>query len=407
MQTWVTVNPWDLVHDAVADALDFLQGEVGMTGVTVRAAGGPLVQWQRRGDETRIFRTRGGLYFPPDPQHYADTRCKPVVSDWVKKRDPLARLGEACAARGLRLRAAVSATRVGRMALRHPAMAVKNALAAQSESALCIHNPDVQAFLCAMLADLAARPGVAGIVLRDLSSRWVEAESDGLATPFELTPTDRALLGLCFCESCVQQAGAEVDAAAARRSVQNYLQRRAAGSMEEAVLRRAVSDDPVLLRYLAWQSETAAALLHRLADSTSLGLRVLFDSAHTAMGRAFQPSEGPACQPVDAWLNPMTVRRSNALQASGYPTPLPAAIVPIAAWTELPAESLGSPPPPEVELTTSLLRSSSAPNVVAGMQRLAAVGVHAVSIANYASLPATAWTALKQGIRYARRATAT
>ncbi len=407
MQTWVTVNPWDLVHEATAHALDFLQGEVGMTGVTVCAAGGPLVQWQRRGDESRIFRTRGGLYFPPDPQRYADTRCKPVVSDWVKKRDPLARLGEACAARGLRLRATVSATRVGRMALRHPALAVKNALAAQSESALCLSNPDVQAFLGALVADLAARPGVAGVVVRDLISCWAEAGADSLAAPFGLAPTDRALLGLCFCESCVQQAGAAVDAAAARRSVQNYLQRRAAGSMEEAVLRRAVPDDPVLQRYLAWQSETAAALLNRLADSTSLDLHVLVDSAHIAMGRAFQPSVGPARQPVDAEPNPMTVRSSNVLQASAGPTPLPAAIVPIAAWTELPAESLGSRPPLEVELTTSLLRSSPAPDVVAGMQRLAAVGVCAVSVADYASLPASAWTALKQGIRFARRATTT
>lgn len=414
MQTWVAANPWDLVHDRFAEALDFLQGEVGVSGLTIRAASGPLVQWQRRSDETRVFRTRGGLYFPPNPERYTDTRCKPVVSDWVKKRDPLARLAEACAARGLRLRAVVSATRAGRMALRHPAMAVKNALAAVSESALCIHNPDVQAFLFAILADLAGRSGLAGVVFAECSSRWAEAEAACLAAPFELTPADRALLSLCFCESCAQQAGAEVDPAAVRRSVQTYLQRRAAGTLTETQLIRAVSEDALLQRYVAWQTGANTALLRRLDDSTSLDLRVLLDSAPTAAGRAFQPlvrsasqrPVGPPFQPV-AWPNPMTVRPSNALPTSGAPTPLPAAIVPIAAWTELPAQSLGSPPLPEVELATSLLRSSPAPDVVAGLQQLAALGVAAVSVADFASLPPSTWTALKQAIRFARRATST
>ena len=126
LKAFLTAYPWDLIDEGVDAVLDRLHGEVGISGVSVWVASPPVVQLRVRDVGPRVVRSRGGLFFHPDEQPYAATRCKPIVSGWVKGRHPLTRIAEACAERAMDLRVIVSAAMTGRLAQRHAEMACKN-----------------------------------------------------------------------------------------------------------------------------------------------------------------------------------------------------------------------------------------------------------------------------------------
>ena len=216
---------WDLEDGGIDDVLDRLKGELGAGGVTVVAAGKPICQLRHRPSvKPRIFQSRGGLYFPPDESKYNDTRCKPVVSSWVKSRDPLRKVAEACQRRDLTLRAILDTRRIGRLVSRCPSVATKTVFGDASPGTMCAANPDAVALLQGLIADLSTNYGVSAIELRHLDRTFEADLVDSLvvhASPSAAAEVIRALLTICFCESCLQSAhGANIDADGATRSVE-------------------------------------------------------------------------------------------------------------------------------------------------------------------------------------------
>jgi hypothetical protein len=262
--------PWDLLDDLDA-TLDRLRGDVGATGVAVWAAARPVLTLRAREAEPRVFRTRGGLLFHPSPEHLEGTRIKPIVSEWAKGRTVWPRIAEACAARGLELRAIVSAAATGRLAERNPEAASKNLFGTVSERSLCLCNADVQAFVCGLVADLTSREGVAGSVLTDVHVSWDEARRDAVETALPTDGVQQTLLGMCFCESCYQKAAAEeVDAAAARRVAQKILNDSLEhGNGRAERIEVLVGDQPILAAYQRAQTLELSRLVGRLGEACS------------------------------------------------------------------------------------------------------------------------------------------
>lgn len=377
IRAFLTAYPWDFVSEDLETCLDRLHGEVGLTGVSVWVAAQPTTQLRVRDVHPRVFRTRGGLFFHPDEQHYAATRCKPVVSSWLKGRDPLKRIGDGCARRAMDLRVIVSGSATGRLARRYPDMACKSAFGDVSHLSLCLANPDVQTYLCGLVGDLSSNHPIVALTMTDFDLAWSEARKPSLTRTPSLGETETALLSMCFCESCQQQAtAADVDMAATRRSVQVLLQR----SLDSGVaigqgLDVILADNAPLAAYARWRSEELGRLLGRLTDSSAVDL---------LLDRRLDPAEAHQHGGLD-WGCPAGV-----ITRLSHPDDLSSARCPTARLSEL-------------RLPDSFAIGPHAPALVRTLSQAVGLGFSGVVFDHYGLLPDTALTPIKQAVRFARR----
>mgnify|MGYP005863561923 CR=1 FL=1 len=78
--------PWDLVDEGIDRVLDRLQGEAGVTGVSVATHYHAVDQLRPHGSVApRRFRSAGGAQFQPEAAAYAATRYRPVVAQWLRR----------------------------------------------------------------------------------------------------------------------------------------------------------------------------------------------------------------------------------------------------------------------------------------------------------------------------------
>ncbi len=259
---------WDLEQAGVEAALDVLQGQLGVRGVTVVAGVGPVCQLRRRPElEPRVFRTRGGICFQPDDGLYQRTRLKPIVEEHLKARNPLAKLADGCEERGLELRVRLETRRVGRMATRYPEAAVKSAFGDVSPDCLCLSHPDAAEWLRAVMADLSRNYGVSAIELVGLDRAFDTDLFEGSHVPDGLPPVVRDLLSVCFCESCMQSAGGMDATSAALRSAQVTLSGLIEGRMAAVdSLGALLADDAVLAAYVERRRAAFGGLVASLTD---------------------------------------------------------------------------------------------------------------------------------------------
>ncbi len=377
LRAFLSAYPWDLIDEGVGAVLDRLYGEVGATGVSLWVAPPPLVQLRVRDVQPRVFRTRGGLFFHPDERHYCGTRCKPIVSGWVKTRNPLTRIAEACTESGMELRVIVSAAMTGRLAQRHSEMSCKNAFAAESQVSLCLANPDVQAYLCGLVTDLSSNYSLSGVTVTDFVIAWAEVYAGGLRAGMPLGEVEASLLSTCFCESCHQRAtAAGVDVAMAQRSVQVILQRSMhAGVATDRRLDAIVADNEPLAAYYRWRTGELSSLLARLAKACRCEL--LLD--RTLDGPAGEQHAG-----LDLSVPAAVIYRLH------HPEELASAFCPAARRSEF-------------RLPEVFVIGSHAPDLVRTLSQAVELGFAGVVIDNYGLLPDSALTPIKQAIRFAKR----
>lgn len=375
LQTFISAFPWDLTDEGEDEVLDRLHGEIGVTGLSVWAASPPVVQLRPRDVTPRVFRTRGGLCFHPDETRYAATRCKPMVAEWVKAKEPLRRVAEACNARGMPLRLIISASMTGRLAQRHAEMACKNLFAVESHRSLCLSNPDVRTYLECLIRELAETFQPAAIMVSDFEISWPDATGPDFRTGVELGAVQRLLLRTCFCESCLQQAAAaDLDAEVVRRSavvlLDAALNRQADGGSESTA---ALTDNAPLVAYLKRSAHDLSGLATHLVEVCPCEL--ILDrrlGEHDAVPGANLDWHIPAA---------VSTRVDRAEQ-------FPAALCPEARRNEL-------------RLSSAFRRG---PELVSSLTHAVELGFKGVEFGNYGLLPEQAWAPIKQAVRFVRRA---
>ncbi|MFQ5495490.1 MAG: hypothetical protein ACE5EX_08925, partial [Phycisphaerae bacterium] len=269
IDTYLTTFPWDLLDEGLDAALDRLHGQVGLTGVCVWAASPPVRYLRTRDVKPRFFRTRGGLFFHPDVPRYESTRCRPLVAAAATAEDPLVRIADACAEHRLALRMIVAAATAPRLARAQPEMAAKNLFGDVSRRTVCLANPNVEAYLCTLAADLSSRRHVSGVILADMGIGWGEATEPPPVGLEPLGPSDRTLLSICFCESCRQRAGEHgVDVAAAQRFARAVLEKTLdTGTGPDGGLKAILDESPSLRAWFDWRRAALSALLGRIVEA--------------------------------------------------------------------------------------------------------------------------------------------
>ncbi|MCO6439199.1 MAG: hypothetical protein J5J06_19075 [Phycisphaerae bacterium] len=368
---YITVHPWDLVDEGIDPVLDRLRGEIGVSGVTLSMGVSPMTQLRRRAIAPRVMRSQGGLLFSPREEFYETTRLRPGVSTALRRKVTPVEMAERCLERSLAVRASIHATTLGRVLSKYPDAGCRNALDDRSALSLCPANPDVQALLSGLVADVGSQWPCDGIVLHDFRMCWAEADQPGALGGGNPDPTIRTLLGQCFCESCLRSAGeAGVDALSARRLVQTLIDKvwQSPGKPVPP-FQELVAGYEILHGMEAWRTQALGTLAEKLASAASCPL-------------VFVVNERNA--------NPPGVEANGAFRA----------VSSLHGGEEPKGEA---DPGEELMLEDDYAMQVVSADVVAVVQRATRAGYAAIHLGNWGSLSDAALTGIKQAIRYARR----
>jgi hypothetical protein len=217
--------PSDLADEGVDAVLANLQDRAGVGGIN------PAFVYHAARDvfphnPTRKVQLleRGEHFFPPAEELYRGLRIQPRAGRVALEGDVLAEACRAASDRGLAVRAWTVFLHADRPGA-HPDCVTENAFGDLYEADLCPANPDVRAYVRAVVADVA-RYDVDSILAESLHYHGLEHGYHHERYFVELGQRARHLLGLCFCTHCLARAGdAGVDGEAVRAAVRLELDR--------------------------------------------------------------------------------------------------------------------------------------------------------------------------------------
>src|SRR5206468_1345422 len=170
-----------------------------------------------------VLSDRGALLYPPDRALYDGLRLEPRVDSAALERDVLVEPCRTGTARGLAVNAWTVFLHVDRPG-EHLDCVTQNAFGDLNPADLCPANPDVRAYVRALVSDIA-RYDIQAIIAESLHYHGLEHGYHHERYFTELGARGRYLLGLCFCEHCLARAAhAGGDGDAVRRAVRQALE---------------------------------------------------------------------------------------------------------------------------------------------------------------------------------------
>src|SRR5438034_4427870 len=220
------------------------------------------------------FLEGGTVFFQPDSSRYQGRALQPLVSALAQKTDELADLCHDAAARSLRVRAWTVFLHNYAIGEAHPECASRNAFGDAHLTDLCPNNPQVRAYAAALSADIASK-GVNAVVAESLHFHGLEHGFHHERYFVELGPLGRYLLGLCFCDHCLEAARENgVDGDRLREEAGRELERRfarqpAAEPPELARQQVASFADGELGAYLDVRARTVASLVAEAKEAAA------------------------------------------------------------------------------------------------------------------------------------------
>jgi hypothetical protein len=263
----------DLVDEGMATVLDNVAGRAGVGGVTMAAAyhqGRDI--FPHNPARTVHFLEGDSVFFRPDLRRYQGLKLQPRVSKLAQESDVLADLCREASARSMRARAWTVFLHNHTLGSGHPECACRNAFGDAHLTDLCPSNPDVRAYVTALSGDIAAK-AVSTVVAESLHFHALEHGFHHERYFIELGPFGRHLLGLCFCEHCMEAGRRRgVEAERLRVEVRSELERRFAADPEpEAaeLVKESVGEfaGGELAAYIETRAATVTSIVAEAAES--------------------------------------------------------------------------------------------------------------------------------------------
>jgi hypothetical protein len=194
---------WDIVDEGYDTVFRNLE-ENGLTSISLATAyhAGKFLEPHNPRRKV-VFPEDGTVYFNPKQRLYG--KIHPRVNSLVKAGHSLDQVRRSAEKWGMTTRAWVVCCHNTPLGTSHPEIASEDAFGDKLYHNLCPSNPDVRKYLRTLVADIAAH-GVETIELEALQfqgyAHGFHHEREGI----ELTQAARALLGFCFCPSCLSGA---------------------------------------------------------------------------------------------------------------------------------------------------------------------------------------------------------
>ncbi len=217
--------PWDLDDEGIERALDVIQKDAGLNGVSLTPAYHISTYFLPHNPRRKIYYGEDGMIlFQPDESRWAKTKLRPRVSHLVQNRDWLPRMAEAIKKRGLHLTAWTVYFYNHHLARTFPEVSKQDALGNRYPSLICPANPEARAYALALTDDIMRQLRPDSMYIESLSYLHF---GYGFMNPkifSPIAPRHEFLLGLCFCEHCVKAAARGLDAVKFRSDVAAYLE---------------------------------------------------------------------------------------------------------------------------------------------------------------------------------------
>ncbi len=296
MRARLWAYPWDILDEGPAAVMERV-ADAGFDEVSVAMLyhGGMLLL--PHNPRRKVYFPEGGVtYFVPDRERYLDDApgiepqggkaLRPVASRLTQEGDPLSRICQAAAARGLATVAWVVCLHNSRLGLEDPTVTLENAFGDHYPYALCPSKRRVGVFLERLVADLSSRYELAGIELEALYHQSYPHQWSHPKEGAHRTTLDGHLLSLCFCTDCMAAATARgVNADAVRMSVCSLLHSGLGGSAtgpcaEAATFTTKELDAliPEVSAYLATRTDVVTALLEKLCAASQVAIHGIIGS---------------------------------------------------------------------------------------------------------------------------------
>ena len=268
----------DLRDEGVGKVLDNLQNRAGVDGLTMAVAYHDARDLFPHNPVRKVRYLEGGaVFFPPDAARYENMRLQPRVSELARSGDPLGELCEAAGERGMRVNAWAVFLHNDRLGFAHPECATQNAFGDRYLTDLCPSNPDVRMYTRTLASDIA-RYEVSTILSESLHFHGLGHGYHHERYFEELGAVGTYLLGLCFCDHCLEAASQRrVDAGMVHRLVRDELGRRfegGGGREDPEELTREYLEPfggEQILGYLDTRTETVTSLVDEVAVAASGG----------------------------------------------------------------------------------------------------------------------------------------
>jgi hypothetical protein len=265
--TTIFTYPWDLSDDGLERALDVIQGEANLGGVSLAVAYHIGTFFLPHNPRRKIFFGEDGMVlFVPEAKRWTGVRLRPRISQIAENPDRMHRFVETIKKRGLHFTFWTVYFYNHYLARTYPDAAQRDALGNPHLAHLCPANPDVRDYALTLTDDLVANCKPDAFYLESLC--FLPFGYGYLGTKFltPLTPRARFLLGLCFCDACLKAADMGGDAVRFKADVAAWLEHELPRMPSTADMALPVEDwintafDNRLQHYLSARAQSATSL---------------------------------------------------------------------------------------------------------------------------------------------------
>ncbi|MDJ0461784.1 hypothetical protein [Streptomyces sp. H27-C3] len=263
MRASAFVYPWDVVGDPdVAVRI----ADLGVRQVTLASAYHSTRALTPRHPGHRIVTAEhASVLYPVDEDRWAGRALRPYAAGaWAPTADPYGEAAHALTEAGLDVHSWVVLAHNSRLGAEHPDTSVVNAYSDRYPWAPCIAQPAVRAYLVALAAEAAVRPGARGTELE--SCGWyglAHLHAHDKIGGVGLGDAAQYLMSLCFCPACrsgYAELGLNADelSATVRRALDPVW---SAGSLEAGwpAVEKLIGAD-LAATTLEWRTRTARTL---------------------------------------------------------------------------------------------------------------------------------------------------
>ncbi|MFD7335955.1 hypothetical protein ACFV98_08110 [Streptomyces violascens] len=206
MKASAFLYPWDVLGDPDAPARI---ADLGVRQVTLASAYHSTRALTPHHPGHRIVTAEhAAVLYPPDEPHWQGRELRPYGAGVWAPGDAYGEAAASLAAAGLDVHSWVVLAHNSRLGAEHPETSVVNAYGDRYPWAPCIARPRVRAYLVALAAEAAARPGAGGTELE--SCGWyglAHLHGHDKIAGVALDGAAEYLMSLCFCASCERGYG--------------------------------------------------------------------------------------------------------------------------------------------------------------------------------------------------------
>lgn len=269
---------WDLMAEGLHGSLERI-ATTGVNGISLATSyhAGMLLLPHNPQQKVR-FLEDGSVYFRPDPTLFKELTIQPRVSALADETDPLADICAAAARLGLEVTSWTVCCHNTWQGSLHPELTLRNAFGDPYLFALCPSQPDVQAYLEALLANLSRYP-LRTLQLESYDYMGFQHGFHHEKFQVQLGPLANFILGLCFCPACLEAAAKRgIDGQALKDAAAAWLVHCFEGEVREPdvcsehALEEVV---PGIMPYLAMRDALTIASIKGLSEASAVPLNLL------------------------------------------------------------------------------------------------------------------------------------